>query len=86
MIFEVLVTIVGVAMSLGYFPQAYKIFMAKSARNVSVTSYWIFAFGTTVWLVYGISLKSWVIMLSFLPGVIGSWLVLILIRIYGKKK
>ena len=86
MIFEAVVTAVGIAMSLGYFPQAYKIFKSRSARNVSITSYWIFALGTTIWLVYGISIKSWVIILSFLPGVIGSWLVLVLIRIYRKRK
>ncbi len=86
MIFEVIVTVVGVAMSLGYFPQAYKIFKTKSSGNVSLISYWIFALGTTTWLAYGISLKSWVIILSFLPGVIGSWLVLILIGLYKKRK
>ncbi len=86
MIFEILVTIVGVVMSLGYFPQAYKIFRTKSVHSVSAISYWIFAFGTTIWVAYGISLRSWVIILSFLPGVIGSWLVLILIGIYKKRK
>lgn len=86
MIFEIIVTIVGVLMSLGYFPQAYKIFKSRSAHNVSMTSYCIFALGTTIWVVYGIIISSWVIILSFLPGVIGSWLVLILMGVYRKKK
>jgi MtN3 and saliva related transmembrane protein len=86
MILEFLTTIVGIVMSLAYFPQAYKIFKNKSAKNISITSYSIFALGTAIWVIYGITIKSWIIILSFIPGVIGSWLVLILTLVYRKKK
>jgi MtN3 and saliva related transmembrane protein len=86
MILEFLTTIMGILMSLAYFPQAYKMFRNKSAKNISIISYSIFALGTALWIIYGIVISSWVIILSFVPGVIGSWLVLILTFIYHKNK
>jgi MtN3 and saliva related transmembrane protein len=86
MIIEVLASIMGIIMSLGYYPQAYKILKHKSAKNVSLLSFIIFAIGTVTWLVYGIIINSIAIILGFALGVIGSWLVLILILVYDKKK
>ncbi|MGV8141031.1 MAG: SemiSWEET family transporter [Candidatus Woesearchaeota archaeon] len=84
-ILEILTTVMGIVMSLAYFPQAYKIFKNKSSESISIISYCIFALGTSTWLVYGILTKSWIIILSFIPGVIGSWLVLILTVRYINK-
>ena len=86
MIIEVLASIMGIIMSLGYYPQAYKILKHKSAKNVSLLSFIIFAIGTVTLLVYGIIINSIAIILGFALGVIGSWLVLILILVYDKKK
>jgi len=86
MIIDIIASIMGILMSLGYYPQAYKILRHKSARSVSVLSYVIFGIGTVTWLVYGILIHSLTIILSFALGAIGSWLVLILIMIYGRKK
>jgi len=86
MIIEILASIMGILMSLGYYPQAYTIIKKKSAKNVSKLSYTIFSIGTTTWLIYGIMIKSVPIILSFVLGVIGSVLTLILTFIYSKKK
>ena len=83
-LFEILVTIVGIMMSIAYYPQAYKIWKYKSAKDISKISYWIMGIGTTVWFSYGIYLKNWTIISSFIVGVIGSWLVLILTYVYKK--
>ena len=80
--FEFLVTMAGIAMSLSYYPQAYKIFKAKSGGNVSALSYMIFGFGTAVWFLYGVFKKDATIMSGFFFGVIGSWLVLFLLFKY----
>lgn len=79
---QLLATIMGIVMSLGYYPQAYRIYKTKSAKNVSLSSFVIFGIGTLTWLMYGIYLMDWVIILSFGLGVIGSWSVLILSLIY----
>ena len=84
-IIKILATIMGIVMSLGYFPQAYRIYKNKSSKNVSILSYVIFSFGTLTWLVYGLLINDLPIILGFILGVIGSWLVLILTLIYNKK-
>ena len=84
-IFQTFVTIMGVVMSIGYFPQAYKILKSKSAVNISIPTFVIFAIGTLTWLIYGILIKDITIILGFVIGVIGSWSVLFLSIIYKNK-
>lgn len=80
-----LASVMGVVLSLGYYFQAYSIITKRSATGVSLVSYLIFALGTLTWLVYGIALRDFSIITGFFFGVIGSWLVLILMLIYRKK-
>ncbi|MFH1455249.1 MAG: SemiSWEET family transporter [bacterium] len=84
-IFKTLTTIAGMAMSLGYYPQAYSIWKNKSAENISIPMFVIFSFGTIIWTVYGILLNDLTIIISFAIGVVGSWLVLICALKYRKK-
>jgi MtN3 and saliva related transmembrane protein len=83
--FKIFVTIMGIVMSLGYYPQAYKIWKNKTAANVSISSFAIFSLGTLTWLMYGIILGDKPIILSFTLGFIGAWAVLILALIYRNK-
>ncbi|MFC1720916.1 SemiSWEET family sugar transporter [Patescibacteria group bacterium] len=83
---EIFVTFMGVLMSVGYFPQAYKIWKTKSARDVSLFTYGIFSVGTFVWTLYGVYINDLPIILSFIVGIIGSWLVLGLSLYYKDKK
>ena len=84
-IFKIFVTIMGVVMSLGYYPQAYKIWKNKSAINISVPTFVIFALGTVTWFIYGLVVHDIIIVISFVIGVIGSWSVLILSLINRNK-
>lgn len=77
-ILQIATTIVGTIMSLGYFPQAYKIYKSKSSKNISFLTFSVFAIGTLLWVIYGFSIKDMTIIFSFIPGVIGSWLILFL--------
>jgi len=72
-------------MSLAHFPQAYKIWNRKTAQDISILTYSIFCLGVSAWLVYGIVLKDWVIIATFVPGVLGAWSVLILSLRFKKK-
>jgi len=85
-IFQMFVTIMGTVMSLGYFPQAYKIWKSKSSENISIPTFIIFSIGTLTWLIYGILIHDFTIMLGFVIGVIGSWSVLALSVLYRKNK
>jgi len=81
---EIIVTSIGVLMSVGYYPQAYKIYKNKSAKDISVPTYIIFSIGTFVWTMYGFYLNDLPIILSFVIGVVGSWIVLGLTLYYRK--
>ncbi len=81
-LFQVLVTVVGMLMSFGYYPQAYKIFSLRDASSVYRIAMLSFALGSTVWTIYGFLLFDWVIILSFVLGMIGAWLIFILTFIY----
>lgn len=84
MMIEIVVTLMGVLMSIGYYPQAYKIYKNKSASDISIPAYIIFSLGTFTWALYGIYLNDLPIMLSFFLGVFGSWAVLGLALYYRK--
>lgn len=84
-IFQIFVTIMGTVMSLGYFPQAYKIWKNKSAKDISIPSFIIFSVGTLTWLVYGILIHDITIILGFVIGVVGSWSILFLSFLYKNK-
>ncbi len=83
---ELLTTIMGVAMSFAYYPQAYKIYKLKSSENISIISYIIFSAGTATWTVYGVLTGNFPIVISFVVGVVGSWLVLFLSLYYKNSK
>ncbi len=85
-IFQVLTTIVGIVMSIWYFPQARKLYKTKSADNISLTTFTIFAIGTAIRTLYGIVIHDIVLILSFVVGVVGSWLCLFLAVKYRMKK
>ncbi|HEY0010385.1 MAG TPA: SemiSWEET family transporter [Candidatus Paceibacterota bacterium] len=84
-VIQATVTVVGFAFSIGYYPQAYKIFKTKSAGDVSISSFIIFVIGTTVWTFYGFYERNITIILSFFLGMVGSWLVLFLTLYYRRK-
>lgn len=81
-IISVLVSIFGVLMSIGHFFQAGKIIRTKNAKDISLITYLIFFTGSFIWLMYGVILQELPIIISFIIGVIGSFLVLILYSKY----
>lgn len=80
----VLATIAGVIMSLGYYPQAIKIIKRRSAKDVSPTTYMMFLPGIAIWLIYGISLKDFPLIIANSVALIGCVFVLISYFIYKK--
>jgi len=84
-IFKFFLTIVGLAMSFGYYPQAYKIWKNKSSADISISTYITFSIGTVMYSIYAILINDFALFISFIFGVLGSWLVLALTIIYRKK-
>jgi uncharacterized protein with PQ loop repeat len=83
---QIATTIVGTMMSLAYFPQAYKMYKNKSGFNISIPTFLLFGIGTTLWTLYGFSINDMTLILSFVPGVVGSWLIFFLAIRYNKVK
>ncbi len=84
--FEFITSITGILMSLGYFLQARKILKHKSADDISLAQYVILGVGTVTWTAYGIYTRDAVIVIGFLLGAIGSWLVFFLTLTYRTKR
>ena len=76
-VLSITTTIFGVLMSFGYFSQTYKIFKRKSARDVSLVTYLFFTVGIVIWLIYGLSIKNYPIIISNLVFLIGAASVLV---------
>ena len=68
----ILTTVSGIGMSFGYFTQAFKILRLKSAKDVSIATYLIFGAGVTIWLVYGVSIGNYPVIISNVVALIGA--------------
>jgi MtN3 and saliva related transmembrane protein len=85
-ILSILATVFGTIMAFGSLPQIYKIFRRKSAKDISAISYSIYALGGIVWLLYGLELESFAVILSNSLSTSTSLIVLLGWFIYGRKK
>ena len=72
-----LASIFGTLMGISQFPQAYRIFKRKSAKDISFITYFLLFTGTIIWILYGIEIKNVPLLLSYSVGLlsIGSVLV-----------
>jgi MtN3 and saliva related transmembrane protein len=85
-VIQAVVVAAGLLLSAAYYPQLYRIWRARSAEGVSLASYLMFGVGTIVWLAYGFYAQDTIIVLGFLFGAIGSWLVLLSALYFRRKK
>ncbi len=84
-VLSILATIFGILMALSNFPQAYKIFRRKNAKDISFITYVILLIGTLIWLFYGIELNIFPIIISNTIGTIGVLFVMAGYFLYGKE-
>jgi MtN3 and saliva related transmembrane protein len=76
-ILATLATASGVVMAFANFPQAYKIWKRKSAKDIAITSYAIFFLGGIIWLLYGIEIGSVPIIATQIAGITSCTTVMI---------
>ncbi|MEW5955133.1 MAG: SemiSWEET family transporter [Candidatus Micrarchaeota archaeon] len=81
---EVAATIFGVVGGLANFPQAYKIFRRKSAKDISLTAYSMILATTVVWLLYGLEISSFAIIAGNALGSVSAVLVITGRLLYGR--
>lgn len=79
-----LATITGVFLGLGSLPQAIKIFRTKRAVDIAPLSYVIMVLGSSIWILYGLELKSLPVVIPNILGVILGTVILVGWYLYGK--
>ena len=83
-ILSILATIFGTAAGLANFPQAYKIFKRKSAKDISILTYLILLVGVTIWILYGIEIKNFPVIITNTFGAVNIGLVVLGWFLYGR--
>lgn len=83
-ILAILATAAGIVSSLVMLPQVHKIFKRKSAKDISISMYISLIVIGIIWILYGIEISNWPIIISntvgtfFLLWVVYGW------YLYGK--
>lgn len=73
---EVIGLVAAALTTVSFVPQVYKIWKTKSAKGVSLTMFLLFFVGIVLWLVYGIFIKSFPMIIA---NTITSCLALVII-------
>jgi len=79
-----LAIIFGVINGFANFPQIYKIFKTKSAKDISVITYSLLTVGSIVWIFYGIEIRNVPILIMNGLALFEFIIVLIGCYIYGR--
>ncbi len=66
----IIVTFTGTIMSLGYVPQIQKIWKRKSVEDISIPTFIILFVGLIVWLLYGLSINAYPIIIANSIGLV----------------
>lgn len=81
-----LASISGTVLGLSGFPQVIKIFRTKSAKDIAPLTYLIVEVGSIIWILYGLELKNFPIVLANILGFTTTSLILIGYYLYGRTR
>ena len=56
--------VAGACTTLSFLPQLYHIWKRRSADDISGIMYSVFAFGSLLWFIYGLGIRSWPIIIA----------------------
>ncbi len=68
----------GSLTTIAFVPQVLKIWVSKSAEDVSVLMFAVFSLGVVLWLAYGIALGAWPVIIANVVTLALSILVVVL--------
>lgn len=71
-----IVTVVGTAMALSNFSQAYKIFKRRCAKDISGITWITYSIGALFWFLYGLEIGNAPIIIANSVGTLSCWTVL----------
>ena len=67
-ILSILATVFGVVGSVAMFPQVYRLFKRKSAKDISISSYAFLLAAGVIWTLYGFELQDFPLIITNLIG------------------
>ena len=67
-ILSTLAMVSGIAGTLAFIPQVYKIFKRKSAKDISIVSYLFLLLTSIIWVLYGLEIQSYPLLTTNLIG------------------
>ena len=70
--------VAGTLTTIAFVPQVLKIWVSKSAEDVSILMFAVFSLGVLLWLAYGIALGAWPIIVANVVTLVLSVLVMVL--------
>lgn len=70
--------VAGTLTTIAFVPQVLKIWVSKSAEDVSIFMFAVFSLGVLLWLAYGIALGAWPIIIANVVTLVLSILVILL--------
>ncbi len=62
--FEAIGFIAAILTTISFIPQAIKTIKTKNTESISLTMYLVFTVGVLLWLVYGIYIRDWALLLA----------------------
>ena len=57
-------SIAGVCTTVAFLPQVLRVWRMKRADEISLTTFLVFSMGTSIWLIYGLLVASWPIIIA----------------------
>ena len=84
-VLSVLATIFGTIGGLANIPQVYRIFKRKSAKDISIITYAMVLAAVIIWVLYGIEIKDFPIIISNIFATISAALVILGWFLYGRE-
>jgi MtN3 and saliva related transmembrane protein len=64
MLIDMIGTLAGTLTTAAFVPQAVKVWRTRSARDISFWMYLVFLTGVALWLLYGVLIESWPVILA----------------------
>ena len=80
---EILGLIAGAVTSMGYLPQIYKGYKTKKLEDVSYYMPAILAIGMTLWLIYGLFINAFAVIIANIFGIASSIFLILMKRRYS---
>ena len=79
---EILGCIAGILTSFAFFPQIFKLLRTKYSNGISLYTYFTTLFGCILWLIYGLYLHSFALIIFNVLNIVSSIIVIVLSKRY----